>query len=49
MAQDYLLCPAINSVLLLNNKSFFDHAYLVKMAGYWARSFLQVYGPGPSC
>jgi len=33
------------------NKSFIDQACSVKMAGYWARSFLRVYGlrlcPGP--
>ena len=27
------------------NKSFIDQAYSVKMAGYWPRSFLRVYGP----
>ena len=27
------------------NKSFIDQACLVKMAGYWPRSFLRVYGP----
>ena len=28
-----------------NNKSFIDQAFPVKMAGYWPRSFLRVYGP----
>ena len=27
------------------NKSFIDQACSVKMAGYWPRSFLRVYGP----
>ena len=28
-----------------NNKPFIDQVFLVKMAGYWPRSFLRVYGP----
>ena len=28
-----------------NYKSFIDQACSVKMAGYWPRSFLRVYGP----
>ena len=27
------------------NKSFIDQVCSVKMAGYWPRSFLRVYGP----
>ena len=27
------------------NKSFIDHVCSVKMAGYWPRSFVRVYGP----
>ena len=49
-AWDYVLCPERKNSLkiiflvffILYNKSFIDQACLVKMAGYWPRSFLCV-------
>ena len=48
-ARDYSLCPARRISLKPKqkpyNKSFIDQACSVKMAGYWPRFFLRVYGP----
>ena len=44
-AQDHTPCPVRNFFQKPNNKSFIDQAFSVKMAGYWPRSFLRVYGP----
>ena len=48
-ARDYALCPARKLSPKPKqkpyNKSFIDQACSVKMAGYWPRSLLHVYGP----
>ena len=44
----YGLCPASTQIMLWcfipYNKSFIDQACSVKMAGYWPRSLLRIYG-----
>ena len=44
-ARDYPPCPAKKFPRKPNNKSFIDQSFLIKMAGYWPRYSLQVYGP----
>ena len=45
-ARDYPLCPARTiKTRKPYYKYFIDQACSVKMAGYWPRSFLRIYGP----
>ena len=44
-ARDYSPCPTSKTHQKPCNKSFSDQFCLIKMAGYWPRSLLGVYGP----